>query len=182
MILRSLIGAICLLFTFQASAQIYSGPVAITLSSEGTSAQTTVTSSAWVARFTPSTGQLSLMVKTPVLGLDQDPAVQQRLQTVLLTDANPLMVINIDLSALAISPDVLASHDTQSFPALIQFNGTRHEQTVDISLMTQKDGLTLDLDAVLSLQAFGLPLPEAEASAFADLFQLSAAGIFIPLH
>lgn len=170
------------LATLPLSAQLYSGPLSITLSSQGTENLTEVSSSAWVGRMNPTTGQLTLMVKTPVMALGQSPEVQQRVQTALMSDVNPLMVLEMDLSSLNISADALASYPEQSIMALVQYNGQRVEQPVILHLQSEKDGLRLDLEASLSLQALGLPLPAELTAEFADFFRLSTSGAILPLR
>jgi hypothetical protein len=153
-------------------AQQYAGPNAAVLRSAGTQQSTEFEISQMVGRFEAGDQQLELMAKTGAMALQASPANQQLFEEIFQPQANRLLVIKADLSALTLS----STPQKASVPVEVQWNDQSVQTTVAMEVSLKAQSFTFDLDLTLPLSAVKLTVPGPHKGQFSDQITLSMEG------
>ena len=150
-------------------AQQYAGPNPAVLRSTGTQQSTEFEISQMVGRFEAGDQQLELMAKTGAMALQASPANQQLFEEIFQPQANRLLVIKADLSALTLS----STPQYASVPVEVQWNDQSVQTNVTMEVSLKAQSLTFDLDLTLPLSAVQLAVPATHKSQFSDELTIS---------
>lgn len=165
--LVSMLGSFLFFSTLQ--AQMFSDPNPATLTSQGSQQTTSFEISQMVGRFQADQQTLELMAKTGSMASQASQTDQQLFQAVFQPQANPLLQIEADLSALTLS----ASFQSATVPVSISWNDQQVQTTAQIKIRQTAQATEFDFTLDLPLSAVNLPLPNGYADRFSDLITVS---------
>ncbi|RMG73812.1 MAG: hypothetical protein D6722_03220 [Bacteroidetes bacterium] len=166
-----------LLLALPVSAQMYAGTGSLRLQSAGTDATTTLESSRLNLRYTCLPQGFRVMIKTAALGLGAEDSETAIVNEVLMAPSNALMVMEWggeDLPALCEGSPSLVNHPVE---LRITFNDESVTLPGRMNLNAEADQISLDLEATLSLGAFGLYVRKPYQAVFSDEVTLSLLNV-----
>lgn len=163
----SLLGSLLFVSTLQ--AQMFADPNPATLSSQGSQKATAFQVPQMVGRFQADQQTLELMTKTASMAAQASQSNQQLFDAIFQPQANPLLVIEADLSALTLSD----TYQTATIPVSVNWNDQKVQTSAQIKIRQTAQAAEFDFSMALPLSSVNLPLPAGYSDRFSDMITIT---------
>ena len=155
-------------------AQRYHGVNTAQFESTGSQETTTLSSQQWICLYNHQTNLMEMYTKMASFGQNASAAEKAILRDAFMYEANQLMRIEVNMSALGINGMTSLEMPEASLPAKVFFNERKVNLQIQVkNLRFNSETLEMEISAETSLRDFGLSTLSEHHTQFSDQIRLT---------